>query len=376
MLTAAELNRATLARQLLLRREPLDVPTAVSRLCAIQAQAPASPYLALWSRIQDFAAADLDRALDAGAVVKSTLLRATLHLTAAEAHPLFWAAIAAHLRRARAGPPVVSALGVTDEQLTAAQDAALAHAAAPRSAPALNAHLREIVGPVADPGWWWAVLPFARVVRVPDATPWRFGPRVTYRTAAGPEPAGTQQEALQYLVRRYLRAFGPATLKDIARFTRLAMVSVRAAVAACSDLVTRDGPRGEQLYDVPGAPLPAGETVAPPRFLPMWDSILLAHADRTRHLSDEDRKLVVRQNGDYLPTILVDGLVAGLWLPGPDGIEVTAFRDLDPATWAALDTEAQALQAFLAPREPTAYARYRHYLPQLPPMETRVLGCG
>lgn len=372
-LTARQLNRATLDRQLLLRREPLDPATAVSRLCALQAQAPASPYLALWSRIAGFDAADLDRAFDEGAVLKTTLMRATLHAVAAADHPHFWAAVAAHLRRARAGPPVTTALGVTEEQLTAALDAALAHAAEPRSATELSAHLREVVGPVADPGWWWAVLPFARVIRVPDVTPWRFGPRVTYRTAAGPEPPGTRQESLQYLVCSYLRAFGPATLKDLARFNKLAMVTVRAAVETCGDLVIHEGPDGQRLYDVPGAPLPGSETVAPPRFLPMWDSILLAHAERTRHMSEADRRLVVRQNGDYLPTILVDGYVAGVWLPGPNGIEVCAFREFDGATWDSLTAEAQALQAFLAPREPNVYARYRYYWAQLPPLETRVL---
>jgi len=373
-LTARQLNRATLDRQLLLRREPLDPATAVSRLCALQAQAPASPYLALWSRIEDFDAAALDRAFDEGAVVKSTLLRATLHAVAAVDHPHFWAAIAAHLRRARPGPPVMTALGVTDEQLTAALDAALAHAAEPRSASEMSAHLREVVGPVVDPGWWWAVLPFARVLRMPDATPWRFGPRVTYRTAPGAEPQITRQESLQYLVRNYLRAFGPATAKDVARFTKLAMVTVRAAVAACDELVVHEGPQGQVLYDVPGAPLPDAETFAPPRFLPMWDSVLLAHAERTRVMSEADRKLVVRQNGDYLPTILVDGYVAGLWLPGSDGVEVRAFRELDEARWDALTAEAQALQAFLALREPNAYSRYRYYSAQLPPLETRVLG--
>src|SRR5215210_4443745 len=101
-LTDRQLNRATLARQLLLRREPIDVAAAVSRLCAIQAQAPASPYLALWSRIDGFDGGDLDRAFDAGTVLKGTLLRATLHVAAADDYPHFWAAIAAHLRRARA----------------------------------------------------------------------------------------------------------------------------------------------------------------------------------------------------------------------------------------------------------------------------------
>lgn len=369
-----QLNRASLARQLLVRREKLEVAAAVSRICAIQAQASPSPYLALWSRVEGFDAADLDRAFEAGAVVKSTLLRTTLHAVAGQDHPHFWAAIAVTLRAARPGLSVTAALGVTDAQLTAALAHALTHAETPRSGSELRAHLNEVCGPVPEPGWWWAVVPFARVIRVPDATPWRFGPRVTYQVAPDPKSEGTQRESLQYLLRSYLCAFGPATLKDIARFTRLAMVTVRPAVAGCDDLVRHEDERGQVLYDVPGQPLPTEETVAPPRFLPMWDSLLMAHAERTRHMSEADRALVVRQNGDYLPTILVDGYVAGLWLPTPDGIEVRAFRDLDDGTWAALAAEAVALRAFLAPREAQAYSRYRHYLPQLPPLETRLLG--
>ncbi len=373
-LTAAQLNRATLARQLLLHREPLGVAEAVHRICAIQAQAAASPYLALWNRVMDFDPADLDRAFEDGTLLKTTLMRTTLHVVAAVDHPHFWAAHAEHLRRRRPRPPLVSELGVTEEQLTEALDAALAHAHEPRTSAELSTHLRQVVGPVRDPGWWWAVLPFARVIRVPDATTWRYGSRSSYRAAPAPEPAATQQESLQYLVQCYLSAFGPATVQDLARFTRLPVGVLRPAFEQHADLVVHEGPSGEVLYDVPGAPLPDGETPAAPRFLPMWDSALLAHADRSRVMDAATRAHVVRKNGDYLPTILVDGYVAGVWLPVDSGIEVRALRDLDDAAWDSLTEEAQALQRFLAPREPNVYARYRHYWAHLPPRESRVFG--
>jgi len=374
VLTDAELNRATLARQLLLRRERLDPAAAVSRLCALQAQAAASPYLALWTRLDSFDPADLDRALEDGTVLKTTLMRTTLHAVAAIDHPHFWAALAEHLRSRRPGPPLATELGVTEEQLTDALKAALAHAHEPRTSAELSAHLREVVGPVRDPGWWWAVLPFARVVRVPDATTWRYGPRSAYRAAPTPEPAATQGESLQYLVRNYLNAFGPATVQDLARFTRLPIGVVRPAFRQCTDLVVHEGPTGRVFYDVPGAPLPDGGTPAPPRFLPMWDSVLLAHADRSRVMDAATRAHVVRKNGDYLPTILVDGYVAGVWLPVEGGIEVLALSELDDAAWDGLAVEARALRRFLAPREPNVHARYRHYWAHLPPLETRVLG--
>lgn len=375
-LTEGQLNRATLARQMLLRRENLDPVTAVSRLCALQAQSAASPYLALWTRLAGFDAADLDRAFDARSVLKTTLMRTTLHAVAARDHPDFWAAHAGHLRRRRPGPPLVSELGVTEDQLTDAVDAALAHAHEPRTSTELTAYLRETLGPVADPGWWWAVRPFTRVIREPDATPWRFGPRVTYRTAVTPEPGHGPQDSLQHLITSYLSAFGPATVKDVTRFNRLPISTVRSLIETQAGLVTNDGPGGHPFYDVPGAPLPAAETEAPPRFLPMWDSVLLAYDDRRRVMADEHRALVVRQNGDFLPTVLVDGHVAGLWLPGPGGIEVRPFTEFDDATWVALESEAAALQRFLAGREPNVYGRYRHWWAHLPPLPTRTLGPG
>ncbi len=373
VLTAAELNRATLARQLLLRREPIDAVAAISRLCALQAQSPPSPYLALWTRLDGFDPVELDRAFDAGTVLKTTLMRSTLHAVAAADHPDLWAALAGRLRRARPGPPVTGELGVAEEQLTAAVETALAHATEARTHAELTAHLHDVLGPVRDPGWWWAVAPFTRMCRVPDATAWRFGARVRFRAAPTPHPERSPPESLRYLVRRYLRAFGPATVKDVAGFNRLAIGYVRPAMETDDGLVQYAGPSGERLYDVPDAPLPPGDVPAPPRFLPMWDSVLLAYRDRTRVISDDDRTLVVRQNGDYLPTILVDGRVTGLWLPAEDGIEVRAFRALDGATWDALTEEALGLRRFLAPREPKVYERYRHWWARLPPLTARVL---
>jgi hypothetical protein len=135
-----------------------------------------------------------------------------------------------------------------------------------------------------------------------------------------------------------------------------------------------EGPDGATLFDVPGAPVPAGDTVAPPRLLPMWESILLAYSDRSRVVAPDYRPLVIRRNGDVLPALLVDGYVAGVWRPVAGGIEATAFHRLDDEAWKGLATEAEALVAFLADREPTAYRRYAHWWTKgLPAAEVRVL---
>jgi hypothetical protein len=105
----------------------------------------------------------------------------------------------------------------------------------------------------------------------------------------------------------------------------------------------------------------------------MWDSVLLAYADRSRIIPPDYRRLVIHQNGDVLPTLLVDGFVAGVWRPVAGGIEATAFQRLDREAWTGLATEARALVAFLADRDPAVYRRYAHWWAKLPQGEVRVL---
>ena len=150
---------------------------------------------------------------------------------------------------------------------------------------------------------------------------------------------------------------------------------IRAALAVLGDALKRyEGPAGEELFDVAGAPPPAADLPAPPRLLAMWDSILLAYADRSRVIPEEYRKLVIRSNGDVLPTLLVDGYVAGVWRPADDGgIEVTAFHTLPAKTWKTIAGEAAALAAFIAGRDPRVYRRYDRWWTKLPTGDTRVL---
>jgi hypothetical protein len=134
-----------------------------------------------------------------------------------------------------------------------------------------------------------------------------------------------------------------------------------------------EGTDGTVLYDVPGAPRPAGDTPAPPRLLPMWDSILFAHHDRTRFIPEGLRSHVIRRNGNCLPTLLVDGRVAGVWRVVDGAVEATALRPLSAADWDGLEHEAVALWAFLADRDPEVYSRYHHWWDKLPDGEVRVL---
>jgi winged helix DNA-binding protein len=159
---------------------------------------------------------------------------------------------------------------------------------------------------------WWALRTFAPLCHAPTGGPWSFGPRSAYVTAPPQLPPERRDEAVRRLVRRYLEGFGPASALDVARFSLLTRAVARDALGALAGELERlEGPDGAELFDVPGAPLPDEDTPAPPRLLPMWDSVLLAHADGRRVLPPDYRRLVTRSNGDVLPTLLVDGHVAG-----------------------------------------------------------------
>lgn len=376
-ITAQALNRATLARQLLLRRESLDVAEAVRRVVALQAQEPASPYVALWNRLSGFDAAGLDAALADRRTVKSTLMRLTLHAVHADDYRPFREAMEPTLRGSRLGDPRFTSSGISPEAAAVLVDELLEYADGPRTAAELGRRLGELLGTPMDPAAQRMLRQYAPLWHAPTGGPWSFGTRPSYVAAeARPVPADADAAGLHVLIRRYLEGFGPASVADMAQFALVQRARVRAAVHALGDGLERlEGPDGTVVYDLPGAPRPAGDTPAPPRLMAMWDSILLAYADRSRVIPPAYRKHVTRVNGDVLPTLLVDGHVAGVWRPVDGGIEAAAFHPLPDDTWEGLAAEAGSLIAFLSPRDPRAYRRYDHWWAKgLPAAETRLLG--
>jgi hypothetical protein len=376
-MTARALNRATLARQLLLGRERTSVVDAVQRVVALQAQHPASPYLALWNRVADLDPAEVDAAFADATVVKAQLMRITLHAVVAGDCAVFSDAMQPTLRAARLNDRRFTSTGLSAADADALVPDLLQFTATPRRKPDVEAWLAERLGGSPGPGVWWALRHYAPLRLAPTGGPWSFGTQPAYvaaRTGAptvGPEESAA---ALQVLLRRYLAGFGPASTADLAAFALVRMPLARAAVqAVAAELEELEGPDGAVLYDLPGAPRPDEDTPAPPRLLPMWDSVLLAHADRTRLVRPEHRPLVARANGDVLPTLLVDGRVAGVWRPADGGIEATAFTPLSADVWAALAEEARSLHAFLAGREPDVYRRHARWWADLPAVEVRVL---
>lgn len=377
MITARGLNRATLGRQLLLRREPLEVADAVRRVVALQGQEPASPYVALWNRLTRFDPVDLDTAFAKQAVVKATLMRITLHVVHADDHAAMHAAMQPTLRGARLGDPRFTASGLTAADADALVPELLELTGRPRTTPELLAWLETRAG-VPPKGVWWALRAFAPVLHAPTGGPWSFGQRPSYVAAGLPSVAGGRDaadEALRTLAWRYLEGFGPASVADLAQFALVQRSRARRVLQdLAGDLEPVAGPEGEELYDVPGVVRPDADTPAPPRLMAMWDSVLLAYADRGRVIPPDYRKLVIRVNGDVLPTLLVDGYVAGVWRPVEGGIEASAFRPLTEDAWEGLAAEAHALHAFLADREPRIYRRYDHWWRKLPaPADVRLL---
>jgi hypothetical protein len=372
-LTARRLNRATLDRQLLLRREPLNVVDAVRRVVALQAQEAASPYIALWNRLASFDPADLDAAFADHAVVKATLMRITLHAVHAEDYPAFHNAMLPGLRASRLNDRRFTTSGLSLADADALLSQLVEFAARPRTKAEVEDLLEARLGD-RNPRAWWALRTFAPLVHAPTGGPWSFGLRPSFVAARRQLPSERRDESVQRLVRRYLEAFGPASVPDVAQFTLLARSVARGALRAmAAELEELEGPDGSQLFDVPGALLPAEDTPAPPRLMPMWDSVLLAYSDRSRVIPPDYRRLIIQRNGDVLPTLLVDGYVAGVWRPVEGGIEATAFHRLPDEAWAGLAAEAGALVAFLADREPIVYRRYARWWATLPGAEVRLL---
>jgi hypothetical protein len=381
VITARELNRATLARQLLLERAPLSVPDAVRRVVALQAQQPASPYLALWNRVAGFDPAELDSAFASHRVVRAQLMRVTMHAVHAADHRVFREAMDPTLRASRLGDPRFRASGLTAEDALDLVGGLLDFADRPRTGPECEAWLAGRLGAPMPPLAWRMLRQYAPLWHAPTDGPWWFGSRAY--VAARPRPVLADPDvsglALQTLVRRYLEGFGPASIADMAQFAMVQRARAKAAVQALGGSLRQlEGPGGTVLYDVPGALLPDGDTPAPPRLMAMWDSVLLAYADRGRLMPPAYRRIVTRTNGDVLPTLLVDGYVAGVWRAVRDGIEATAFHALDGFAWEGLAAEARVLVPLLADREPEVYGRYHHWWAklagaELPGAETRLL---
>jgi hypothetical protein len=347
-LTRRRLNRATLARQMLPARESISTVQAVERLCGMQAQEPKPPFIGLWTRVEGFRRESLHEALSERDVVRATLMRATLHLMSARDYAALRTALqpvmteAMRVLGARAdGLELDKLLPVARTLLTER----------PRSFAELRALLLEAFPHVDHRALGYAVRTQLPLVVVPTDDRWAF-PSVADFTLAETwlgEPLSDGGSA-RALVLRYLAAFGPATAADVQTWSGLrGMKSVLDGVRP-QLRVFRDE-RGRELFDLPEAPRPDEDVVVPPRFLPEFDNLVLAHSDRTRVLADEHRGLVVTKNLRVRATFLWDGFVAGTWTverkKDAATLHMTPFRPLPKGAASELAEEGQALLRFL-----------------------------
>ncbi|GHI02587.1 hypothetical protein Scel_09080 [Streptomyces cellostaticus] len=324
LLDTRALNRATLARQLLLRRSPLSAADAVRHLLGLQAQNVKPPYYALAARLDGFAPEQLSALMAGREVARIVTLRSTLHTHTAEdcltLRPFVQPARHRELTNFRKGLD-----GVDLDRLAAlARDLVEAE-------PRTMAQLREALGaewPDADP----QSLGVAARCRLPlvQVTPrglWGRSGQVALTTAehwlgrpAEPAPAPDA------VVLRYLAAFGPASVKDMQTWAGLTRLRDAFERLRPRLLTFRDA-NGVELFDLPDAPRPDPATPAPPRFLPESDNLLLSHADRTRVVPPEYRGRSWQGN-QALRTLLVDGFLAGLWKQDGDILVIEPFGTL------------------------------------------------
>lgn len=340
VLTLRELNRATLARQLLLERKRVPALSVIERLAGMQAQWPQAPYVGIWSRIPGFRRETLERAVRSGKVVKATVMRGTLHLVTRRDYPLFFSALQGLLAW---GDPESVALG---RKLVPAMRALFADG--PLTFQQVLDHLQETHS-TADVltlrRSWFATRTGAHILHTPETALWASRPQAVF--AAIDEPALVDTVvARTELVRRYLGAFGPASRADLAAWSGMRVSDFAEAFESLEPLRRFRDENGRELLDLPRAPLPAADTPAPVRFLPKWDNVLLGFADRTRILPEEYRKTVIAKNGDVAQTFLVDGFVAGRWREEKGKIVLEPFKPLPHAARRELEEEAARLAEF------------------------------
>jgi Winged helix DNA-binding domain len=345
VLSTRELNRALLARQLLLERSPLPVPRALEAVAGLQTQYAPAAYVGLWSRLRDFRREDLTRALEDRRAVQATLMRSTIHTVSAEDYWLFAAGVREGRREWWLRAAARNLVGVD-----------MAEAACPlrrrlEQGPARTDELKALLAASGAPAvTWQGVGLWLDLVRIPPSGTWEQRRADLYALAdswLGVSDPGAEA-GLVHLARRYLAGFGPATLKDIAGWAGVPASQIKPALASLPLRRFRDE-KGAELFDLEDAPLPDPDTPAPVRFLHTWEAALLVHARRTQVLPERHRELVFHVRMPFsTPTFLVDGAVAGSWRYEDGLVRLNPFEALAPKVLRELEREAEALAAFHA----------------------------
>jgi hypothetical protein len=345
-LTQRQLNRALLARQLLLERRELPAAEAIGRVGGLQAQASIPPFVGLWTRVAGFDQGELQSLLDERRIVRATMMRHTIHFVSAYDYvwlrptiqPALEAGFGAQTRKRLAGVDLEPFLKAARKEF--------------RKHPLTFAEVKELIRSLAPDGDVDAIAYGIRtrveLIGVPNQSRWRFGGRAPFvlaedwlgRKLAAPDPPE--------MVRRYLAAFGPATPGDATAWSgvggmRKVFEGMRGELRVFRDEA------GRELFDVADGLLPGEDVEAPVRFLPEFDNTLLGHKDRTRVIADEHRSRVYITAGRMVGTVLLDGFAAAAWRIVDGELVLEPFRTLTKAEKAAIKPEAEALRDWLRP---------------------------
>ncbi len=346
-------NRALLARQHLLQRSELGAEQMIEHLVGMQAQVPQQPYVALWSRLRDFAPEQLEALVLDRAVLRMPLMRTTLHLVTATDAALLWPLMAPVLARVfRSSTPWGSQLGDVDPEAVVAAGRKLLE-----DEPRTNKQLGTELGrqwPDADPqALAMAVHHLTPIVQIPPRGLWSRSGQPTWTTVEHylGRPVPPTNERGRVLL-RYLAAFGPATAADVTAWS--GWTGVRETLDELRPgLITFFDESGREMFDLPDALRPSPDTPAPPRFLPEYDNALLSHKDRSHVIPEA----VGMKLTGYVGTFMVDGMLRGQWRVvterGTATIEVDPFLPLSKPDEAAVAAEAEALLRWHSPRAQT-----------------------
>jgi hypothetical protein len=359
VLTDRALNRATLARQLLLRRSTDMLPfAAVEHLVGMQAQLPLNPYLGLWSRLEGFDPDSLSQLMLDRKVVRIVVMRGTLHLVSADdclllrplAQPVLDREIVHH---SEYGPTLA---GIDLDPVLAFARPLLAKG--PLTGAELRAALQQRF-PVYNP----AALAFAcrnrlAIVQVPPRGIWGRNAQIRTTTAESwlGRPLVTRPSIDDVIV-RYLGAFGPASVADMSAWSGLTGMR-QVAERLRPRLTTFRDERGKELFDLPDAPRPDADTPAPPRFLPEYDNVLLSHAERTRVAPDPIRKRLSGGPAPVRGSVLYDGFLFGTWHTDNGTLAVTHVGRLPKRASTALAEEGRRMLRFIAAESPKRDVRF------------------
>lgn len=346
------LNRALLARQMLLRRERLSAAEAIEQLVGMQAQIPKAPYVGLWSRLEGFRPDELARLINERRAVRIALMRSTIHLVTARdclaLRPVIQPPLDRDLFRNSTYGPLIA--GIDMPALIAAGRALLDER--PRTPKELGALLHERFPDRDATALAYAMRNQVALVQVPPRGVWGKSGQTRYTTAEAwlGQPLA-HDPTPDAMILRYLGAFGPASVADAQTWS--GVPGLRAAFERLRPQlrVFRDE-RGTELFDLPDAPRPDADTPVPVRFLPEYDNALFSHANRTRIIADEHRRYI-NENRLGIRTMLVDGFARGMWKVTRERATATLtiepFVPLSAAEHDAVIEEGTRLLAFAAP---------------------------